>query len=356
MNYIDRINGSRGPVRGAVIPPDVLDFALSLKQPGALVGLPVPDVLQDYEPGARQIMMARTVGNWSVRLALTSHFASIEDSSVQFFGEMDPLFREELFNSILPEGELPYIDLSDNDVRGLLATSKRAQRTTGDRLSCLVHYFDVRPGSFPPDGWPAAPFGHNDVTLTQAFGRNKFTDADLPIISHNRRACGNDEEMFMHLLGNERFDPGASNDALAEVVATQLRDPAVIIEQVMQWEVAFALWQKYPALYAEAREGIHVLWPEEGAKAYRTHEVKRDSVSIMEQKGLYNAFEFAHPDMMIRALKILGKLGIEADVLAAVIPYDERSIQYQTRGARQWMGRELLARIEHILSGRVKLL
>lgn len=241
-------------------------------------------------------------------------------------------------------------------MRDLLASSKRAELIAGDRLKGLIRYFDVRTGGFPPDGWPKAPFGHNDVTLTQAFGRNTFTDADLPIISHNRKACDNDEDMFEHLRGNERFDPGASNEALAEIVAGQLLDPSVTIEQVMQWEVAFALWQKYPALYADTREGIHVLWPEEGAKAYRTHEVKRDSVSVMEQKGLYNAFEFAHPDMMIRALMILGKLGIEADVLAADIPFDVHSIQHQTRDARQWMGRELLARIEHILSGRVRFL
>jgi hypothetical protein len=109
MNYVDRINGSRGPVRGAVIPPDVFDFALSLKQPEALADIPIPDVLQDYEPGTGRFLMARTVGDWSVRLALASYLASRQDRSVEYLGEMDSSFREELLDTILPEGELPSI-------------------------------------------------------------------------------------------------------------------------------------------------------------------------------------------------------------------------------------------------------
>lgn len=356
MNYIERINDSRGPVRGAAIPPDVFDFALSLKQPDALADLPVPDVIQDYEPGTSQILMARMVGDWSVRLALSSYLASRGDDTVEYLGEMNPVFLEELLNTILPESELPFLDLSDAEVRGLLASSKRAQLTRADRLNSLKSYFDVRPGGFPPDYWPKATFGHNDVTLTQAFGRNTFRDADLPEVSRHRNQYETDEEMFAGFLSEKGFEPGVSNEALADIVAGQLSDLTVTIEQVMQWEVAFALWQKYPQLYADTQVGIHVLWPKEGTRAYRTHEVKRDSLYVMEQHGLYNAFEFAHPDMMIRALKILGKLGIEADVLAADIPFDPHSIQYQTRSERQWVGRELLARMEHVVSGRVRLL
>jgi uncharacterized SAM-binding protein YcdF (DUF218 family) len=74
----------------------------------------------------------------------------------------------------------------------------------------------------------------------------------------------------------------------------------------------------------------------------------------MEQNGLYNAYEFAHPDMMIRALKILGKLGIEADILAAKIPFDESSIQNQTRGEHRWEARELITRGEHLIRGRIR--
>jgi hypothetical protein len=358
MNYIERINDSRGRLPdGAVIPPDVFGFALSLKQPEALAQLPVPDALVERPLLTRQILMARTVGNQSVRLALDSYIASRQDSSVQYLGDMDPSSRGELLRTMPVSGGVEdelSVSLADSEVRRMLVSTKRAQLTGVDRFKSFLSYLDVRADSFPPDRWPKAPFGHNDVTLTQAFGRNTFADADLPVISAQHALYKDDTEMFSGFLTKEGFDAGNSNKALAEVVAAQLLDPTVNIEQVLQWEVAFALWHNYPKLYSDAQESIHVLWPKEGTRAYRTHEVKRDSVHVMEQNGLYNAYEFAHPDMMIRALKILGKLGIEADILAAKIPFDESSIQNQTRGEHRWEARELITRGEHLIRGRIR--
>lgn len=354
MNYIERINDNlRQPVRGVVIPPHVFDYALSLKQPEALADIPTPDAFEGLDPFTQDLMMARTVGNWSVRLALASYLASTQDHNIQPLGDMDAPSREELIYTSLTENVVPTrINITDFDVRRSLATSKRAET---NRLRDFMSYLDARPGKFPPGNWPRPPFGHNDVTLTQAFGRNSLTDGELPLISHNRALSETDEEM-LSLLNHDGFEAGASNEALAEVIAGQLSDPAVIIEQVVQWEVAFALWQKYPELYARCREAIHVTWPHPGARAYRTFEVKEDSRDIMEKIGLYNAYEFAHPDMMIRARLILRKLGIEADILAADIPFpfDPDSKQYQTRSSGAWFGREILTRAEHVLMNRIE--
>ncbi len=352
MSYKNPVHGHAALAsHELVVPPDVFDFALSLKQPEAMAHMPVPEEYRDYSPRTQRLLMARTIGNHSVKLALSSFVASRRDSSVQYLGERESSSRIDMLTDSGSQEEL----LSDSDVRLMLAYTKRAQLSSNDRFKSFLSYLDVRSESFPPDKWPQATFGHNDVMLTQAFGRNTFSDSELPAVSRERLQCKTDEEMFAGFLSDEGFEPGLSNEALADVMAGQLSDPTVTIEQAVQWEVAYALWRKYPELYADAREAIHVLWPNSGAKAYRTYEVNHDSAGIMEQNGLYNAIEFAHPDMMIRALKILGKLGIEADILAANIPFDPKSIQYQTRGQHQWVLRELLTRVEHALIGRVDL-
>ena len=97
---------------------------------------------------------------------------------------------------------------------------------------------------------------------------------------------------------------------------------------------------------------IHTVWPK--SDFYPTYEVKADSIAVMDEIGVYNPIELAHPDMMARAYAILGQKGVWADVLASEVPFDARSIQAQVRGPLPWTIRETATRAEHVLFNRVK--
>ena len=322
-----------------VMPPQEATFALSLKQPEAL----------DRRHGGQ----AREVGNQSVRLAMASWWAQQRDSTLPFLGNLDEADREELLAQAVPDEEReswPHVAFSDEAIRTSVATTIRSQRSRHDRLAAIWSYIDSRPGSFTARDVPPPVVDNHDVTLTQAFGRNTIPDRELAEVGVQRARYSSDEAFFTEYLAG--FDPGESNRALARAVAAQLDDPTRRIEQIPQWEVAYALWQDDPVRFTRHRDVIHTLYPR--ANAYRTYEVKQDSLAVMRRKGLYHAHELAPPDMLARALRILGELGVEADALLVEVPYDRRSVQLQTRSPGWWVGRETLTRLEHVLRGRVK--
>lgn len=352
MNYIEKVNWARGPVTDKVaMPPEVLSFALSLKQPPALADRNVPEALQQFEGVELETQLAREVGNRSVRLALASYLAAQHDSSITYLGSMPAEQQQEILALIMPDdsGYWPQICFGDTEVRKHLQRTKQAEQMSW--LKRIARYADVRPGRVTAETFGHLPIGNHDVTLTQAFGRNAIPDRELAEVGRQRKGCGLDEAFFAQYL--DGFDPGESNRALAGVIAAELDSPAVI-EQVVQWEVAYALWKKKPDLFAHYQSRIHVVWPQRNF--YPTYEVKRGSLAVMEKKGLYHAQELTHPDMMVRALGILSQLGVEADAVFAKVPYGgPDSVQVQTRSPGLWTGREWLARLEHVLRGRVRL-
>jgi len=234
-------------------------------------------------------------------------------------------------------------------VRSQLHQIKARELTTFDRLKNVGSYMNVWPGTFPPATHQNRTIGTNDSVLVQAFGRNTITDKELPTIrdSAERHA---DARVVFEQLDRQAFDPGDSNRVLADAVDVKLQLDTVI-EPLIQWEVAFALWQKDPVKYDQFNNYIHVLWPH--SDFYPTYEVKRDSVEIMDRLGMHNPLELAHQDMMVRALGILARLGVEADAYAVDVPFDPHSVQAQTRGAGPWVVRETLTRAEHLVRGRV---
>lgn len=234
-------------------------------------------------------------------------------------------------------------------VRSWVFNTRRAKTSNLERLKAIESYINVIPGTFPPSPYYIKPMGENDVTLVQAFGRDTITDSELITVRGTREQLEDDDMMMLHLDDIE-FKPGPSNIDLAEKVADLLQSDTPP-EQVLQWEVAYALYQQHPAVYKRYRNYIHTLWPHNGF--YPTYEVKQDSVEVMDQFGLYNAQELAHPDMMARAVAILEKLGVQPDPLSADIRYDPGSTQPHVHSAGAFIGREVLARIEHILRGRV---
>lgn len=272
--------------------------------------------------------------------------ATLSDTYAAAYQDNNP--SELLTNAT--ESEL-FARIPNTLIRAEVYATRRNNMTLADKTRSLNAYLNILPATFPASPYHIAPIGENDITLVQAFGRDSITDDELVTIRDMQEQLGDDTAMMAY-LDSINFEPGPSNNALADRVATQLL--AAPIEQALQWEVAYALYKGHRAVYDAYKNYTHTLWPHSGF--YPTYEVKQDSVAVMDRFGLYNAEEFAHRDMMARAVGILEKLGVQPDPVLADIPYDPESTQPHVHSARTFMGREALARVEHILRRRVRLL
>lgn len=356
--YLDVLNADvNSSVESLALEPAMIEYALAMKQPSRLSQFALPQEFSGYTLEDAQIMKARKVGNQLVRLSILSAQRAGEDAAIPYIGNLSSDDQMEILEAattpVDQSGIFPLLAISDADVRAVIAATKKQGQSFAQRAQAVGAYMNVLPGSFPPTGWPKPLFGGQDVTFTQAFGRNSYLDSELAQLVEKRSRLETDQEMFAYLKDNS-FDPGLANEDLADEIVLQLQDSTTLIEQALQWEVAFSLWDRYPQVYQAHRLALHPLWPRAGAGAYRTFEVKEDSIDVMKQAGLYNPYEFAHQDMMVRSLGILGKLGIQADILAADIRFDPNSTQYQIRGERQWLVREFMTRVEHVLFNRVR--
>lgn len=352
MHYVEKVEHGRGRVSDpTVLPPAVFEYALSLRQPEALERRTTPATLIDADSETLRYEKARTIGNASVRFAASSYLASLHHpESVEFIGDMDQAAQDEIFDDFFADYD-GHIGMSDAETARRLFEAKRSMISTADRVLMMGSYLNFWAGSYRPGRRPQN-FGQNDSLLVQAFGRNTFTDAQLPTVVAEYKKAGSDEAMFEGFLADEHFDEGASNRVLADAVADVLQDETHIIEPIMQWEVSYSLWNRYPELFAAHRSGIHTLWPQSGF--YPTYDVKADSIAVMRERGLLNPLELAHPDMTIRALGILARQGVQADALDVSVPFDAASTQLQVRDRWQWMLREFPTRAHHTLTNRVR--
>ncbi|MFZ1301692.1 MAG: hypothetical protein WAQ27_03935 [Candidatus Microsaccharimonas sp.] len=323
----------------------------------------------------RLLLENRVIGGTVTRLALASSAlkatGEISESFYELSAENQDEIRSEIYDNLgrtwqqaIEEAGSSAV-LSDFDtvsqldtvqsvphsfVRQQVTQTKRDALTRGDHFRRFVSYVNVIPGTFPPANIRYPSIGANNGLFVQAFGRNSIPDKQLPDVVNLKRDLGDDELVFQ-ALDAQGFDSGDSNKALAEVVRYKLLS-GTVIEPMIQWEVTHALRETSPDVYKAYANYLHSLWPK--SDFYPTHEVKKDSVEVADVIGLYTLEELAHADMMIRALGILTKLGVEADILVAEIPFDERSVQSQVRGPLRWMIRETLARLEHLLRQRVE--
>jgi len=378
MKYAELLNESFAEVSSStVISGEVIERALQLKQPS------IESIRDEFDVDAlsdkdQRLLGFRTLGGISVRAALVSDalmqqgviseslFDITEDDRSEVLQGLhsesarrttevleasrleaeDVLTLGSFVNSLTdPLDKIPH-----SFVREQLFRHKRAQTSAMERLTHLVSYINVIPGAFPPTGFRSRAIGVNDSLLIQAFGRNSVPDKELSTIRDKNIHAESDFEMFAY-LDHIGFDPGDSNRALADVIDEQLNREEVI-EPIGQWEPMYALWQKNSEKYRQYQNYFHLLWPH--SNFYPTYEVKADSIAIMDQLGMYNPLELAHQDMIVRALAILARFGVDADALVGDIPFDPSSVQAQTRGKGPWVVRETLTRVEHILRNRVR--
>lgn len=388
-SYRDNINAAflaeEMPVAASLgLPREIIAQALLLQQETA-TGQLLTEISDIFDPAHlspedQRLFEHRTLGGLSVRLALGSYYVhKIGETAEPFFalsesdqaaelasaaygyvaGMVATLDSEHIpLNAMLNDrtaglepGNDTTLQVPHNFVRAQLHGMKHAELTDEDMALRRRHYRRVLPGSFTAGCLPDMHVGENDALLVQAFGRNTMPDRDLPALrtTYDTLALGDDLRM-MQILADEMFEPGESNIALAGVVDRYF-DGIQVVEPVIQWEAAYALWQNDPEKYERYRNYIHTVWPK--TSFYPTYEVKQDSIEAMDRVGLYNPLELAHPDMTIRALGILSRLGVEPDLVVADIPFDPRSAQIQTRGRVPWTIREMLTRAEHAVRGRV---
>lgn len=355
-----------------------LEHALDLKNPQQTDGLVDAvssrlhlDTLSSID---QRLFASRVIGGLSVRLAVASMLVAENSNPAESFETLSSQDQSDALHDVavlyanaaeqsLDEtggttidllgeaaaniGPLPAVE--HQLVRDQLYAAKSAQRTRKDRRRDLLSYINVLPGTYPPGSFRSISVGTPDSLLVQAFGRNDVLDRELPAIRDARASLG-DDIVMMEYLRDEQFDTGDSNRALAKAVAEKVYGGDVV-EPVIQWEVAYALWQSDPEKFEQYKNYMHVVYPR--SSFYPTYEVKADSIKVMDTLGMNNPLELAHQDMAVRAMAILAKQGVRAELLEADIPFDPRSTQLQVRGPGSWMMRETLTRVEHVLRSRV---
>ena len=352
------------------VPLRVVKEALSLRNE-VLSGS--PDTLFDLSRENTRLFQSRIIGGASTRLFLGSYIASQQDGTVEYIGNLPESSQAELLAEIDDHYKLAAADtlgsntkgwdvfsvpmiadvlpeLSNEDTRSIISDSKKAELSRVDRFKTFAQYLNPIPGTYPVSSWRSPDYTLNDVILTQAFGRNSVPDKELPELERTRHDLGSDLAMF-EFLSSTGFDAGVSNEALAKRLIEELTDESKVVEHAAQWETVYALWELQPDIYDRYSRYIHVLWPK--GSFYPTYAVKADSIDVMDKVGLYNPIEFAHPDMMVRAVAILGKLGVQPDIMRTEVPFDPKSVQAQVRGEVPWTVRETLTRVEHLVFGRV---
>lgn len=237
-------------------------------------------------------------------------------------------------------------------LRRLLAEAELAQETKLERVQAAARYLAFWKLDYPDH--TNQPLVAPDSLFVQAFGRDSIPDRELPFVRQLRDGTDNDIDVFTQLTHNQ-FEPGPSNDALAENTK-QLVDNDYV-EAMLQWEVAYSLWRKNPEWYEDHEAALHVLWPRQDLTSYRTYHVKEDSMEIFGRRQLIGTYELAHTAMYARAVPIIRKLGQRATAVLPMpeIPFDPRSTQAQVRNRLQWIPREFLTRGHHLLTGKVDL-
>lgn len=219
-------------------------------------------------------------------------------------------------------------------------------------LKVMLHYFLPFIQGCPQMGnsWDA------DCLFVQAFGRNSITDKELGefiarTLSHS--APGDNKSAFDR-LSRGGFRAGAPNRAIAQHIIYYYGMSEKVL--FLQWEVAYSIFVLDPGWYKKCEDRIVVLWPPKSGY-FSTYDVKKASVEEMKKRGLKLPVELAHPSMVVRAVLILWRLGVNPVVypVRSLDVWDSSSIQPWTRNRAMWLVREIPGRIHHLLFGFVKL-
>lgn len=187
--------------------------------------------------------------------------------------------------------------------------------------------------------------------LVQAYGRGSYLDKTL----HDElvRVMGadwRDLPACFRKLQAAGFKPGRANRALASICRRLWRlNPSLVL--IMQWEVAYCLWEDMGTEFEASLDRVDCIWPE--GSYFATKHVKEASAEFVRKRGLDPdaGIELAHSDMAARAMMIIWKIGLDPYLLIAPVPFDPESVQRWVRNPLWWFVRESLGRAHHIRHG-----
>ncbi len=188
-----------------------------------------------------------------------------------------------------------------------------------------------------------------DCILVRAFGRNQIDDDELGTkILRIRSMSDGDNKRAFDRLRRGGFLSGAFNDEVALQLFLYVLDTSHVL--ILQWEVAFSMFNLSEEWYRDNEHRIVVLWPPKSGY-FSTYEVKKASVEEMRKRGLSCPLEVAHPAMIVRAVMIIWRLGANPIVSPSkqLWVWDGGSVQPWTRGFGLWLIREVLGRVHHIV-------
>lgn len=188
-----------------------------------------------------------------------------------------------------------------------------------------------------------------DCLYVQAFGRSMYTDKELRGLAWLcRESTLTDEEKFTELR-RRGFKPGDSNVEIAFAAWGIIHQQS--LPAIMQWEVAYSMWEQYPRWYGKFRERLIALWPSVAADYFSTMEVKTLSRDTARARGWSRPMELASSWMIIRAALIVAKLEGRLPIVRDMdlLETDPASVQGWTKSWWRWLPREFVGRILHVL-------
>lgn len=190
--------------------------------------------------------------------------------------------------------------------------------------------------------------GSSQWVLVQAFGRSSYSDKGL--VSHLSELFANVRPTVFRFsrLYNAGFNPGLANLKLAEHCDWLWGiNPDLVLE--LQWEVAYCLWLRDKTRFVRKQKQVNAIWP--GGSYFATYHVAELAAHDIRLRGLdpRRGIDLAHPDMVVRALPIAWRQGLDPLPWVTDVPFaGPDSIQPWTRAARPWFVRETLTRVHHL--------
>lgn len=187
-----------------------------------------------------------------------------------------------------------------------------------------------------------------DAILAFSFGRNMYTDAELPFISR-LHSCIKGDAAALRSLRKRGMNVGQPNQELAR----KLRD---LIEtrhtfSFAQWEIPLGIEWSW---YLKKNSCISCIWPDKNVRdSFTTMMVARQMTRSLRDTELSVPLILAHRDHLARAYLIVRKLiGKEVRIaaIAGTASYDPASVQPQTRDRKSWIRFERLVRVHHMLN------
>lgn len=220
-------------------------------------------------------------------------------------------------------------------------------------------------------GLPPSPQGSTakvDFICPQAFGRNVWTDIEMPSAMAMLRQqvvldLNSSQDVAIEKLIKLGFHPGSVNDSLAKgcyEIGQQMQRIGKIPWIIGQWEVIFSLAtsnQEMAAWYEKNKKCIIAIWPPLSGEYLTTRSMLFEARNIAKRYGLLHPVVIAHREHLARCAILAERIFGESNIILPKnlfprddeIRFDPDSKQPQTSSQKSWRRYEILARFHHMI-------